>query len=46
MKTLETLKTDAVWAGFKPGSWQEKIDVVDFITTNYTPYEGDDSFLA
>lgn len=46
MKTLETLKTDAVWAGFKPGSWQEKIDVVDFITTNYTPYEGDDSFLS
>lgn len=46
MKTLEALKTDAAWAGFKPGAWQEKIDVVDFIKTNYTPYEGDDSFLA
>lgn len=34
------------WEGFKPGKWQEEVDVRDFIQQNYTPYEGDDSFLA
>jgi formate C-acetyltransferase len=34
------------WAGFTPGLWQKQIDVRDFIQTNYTPYEGDSSFLA
>ena len=34
------------WNGFKKGSWQKRIDVRDFIQLNYTPYEGDDSFLA
>ena len=33
------------WEGFKSGNWQESIDVRDFIQKNYTPYEGDDSFL-
>ena len=33
------------WNSFKPGKWQESIDVRDFIQKNYTPYEGDDSFL-
>ena len=36
----------AAWAGFTNGPWQDKIDVRDFIQKNYTPYEGDDSFLA
>ncbi|WKD58871.1 pyruvate formate lyase family protein [Corynebacterium caspium] len=31
---------------FKPGVWQDTIDVRDFIQKNYTPYEGDASFLA
>ncbi len=31
---------------FKMGQWQESIDVRDFIQTNYTPYEGDASFLV
>ncbi len=31
---------------FRPGVWQERIDVRDFIQTNYTPYEGDDGFLV
>lgn len=31
---------------FKPGAWQDTIDVRDFIQKNYTPYEGDASFLA
>ena len=33
------------WKGFNSGKWQEEIDVRDFIQANYTPYEGDDSFL-
>lgn len=33
------------WRGFKSGSWEENIDVRDFIQKNYTPYEGDASFL-
>ena len=34
------------WAGFKGSKWKESIDVRDFIQTNYTVYEGDESFLA
>ena len=34
------------WHGFKPGLWQRDINVRDFIQQNYTPYEGDESFLA
>ncbi len=34
------------WNGFKGGVWQEEINVRDFIQQNYTPYTGDDSFLA
>ena len=33
------------WNGFKQGKWQDEINVRDFIQTNYTPYEGDSSFL-
>ena len=34
------------WKGFEPGPWTENIDVRDFIQRNYTPYDGDSSFLA
>ena len=34
------------WNDFKTGSWTKSVDVRNFIQTNYTPYEGDDSFLA
>ena len=34
------------WNGFVGGEWQRVIDVRDFIQKNYTPYEGDDAFLA
>ena len=34
------------WNGFNEGAWQDEINVRDFIQTNYTPYEGDDSFLS
>ncbi len=31
---------------FKPGKWQNSIDVQNFIQTNYNPYNGDSSFLT
>ena len=34
------------WYEFKQGIWQEEINVRDFIIRNYTPYAGDESFLA
>ena len=34
------------WNGFTLGDWQDEINVRDFIQKNYTPYEGDSSFLA
>ena len=34
------------WTGFKKGVWENEINVRDFIQKNYTPYDGDDSFLA
>lgn len=34
------------WKGFRLGNWSEEIDVRDFIQKNYTPYHGDESFLA
>ena len=34
------------WNGFKKGEWNSEINVRDFIQRNYTPYEGDSSFLV
>ena len=34
------------WDGFEKGDWQNEINVRDFIQRNYTPYEGDATFLA
>ena len=34
------------WNGFKGDLWQKEINVRDFIQCNYTPYEGDESFLV
>ncbi len=35
------------WEGFVPGKWNDdEVNVRDFIQRNYTPYEGDASFLA
>lgn len=36
----------SAWNGFKGTKWQQTIDVRVFIQDNYTPYEGDESFLA
>ncbi|HOO22425.1 MAG TPA: formate C-acetyltransferase [Clostridia bacterium] len=34
------------WQGFVDGNWTKTIDVRDFINKNYSPYDGDESFLA
>jgi formate C-acetyltransferase len=39
-------KKNSAWTGFTEGLWQKEINVRDFIQTNYTPYDGDESFLA
>ena len=44
MAMTEFLTT--AWRGFTPGEWTEEINVRDFIQKNYTPYTGDESFLA
>ena len=33
------------WEGFKGRIWKEEINTRDFIQENYTPYDGDESFL-
>jgi formate C-acetyltransferase len=39
-------ETPEAWRGFKPGLWQRDINVRWFLQQNYTPYDGDSSFLA
>ncbi len=41
-----TMEFAKEWESFTPGKWCERIDVRDFIQKNYTPYDGDSSFLA
>src|SRR6516165_1552865 len=36
---------NSAWQGFRPGLWQKEINVRDFIQQNYTPYDGDGTFL-
>ena len=40
----ETMQKE--WEGFVGGAWTSNVNVRDFIQKNYTPYEGDESFLA
>ncbi|GAA2464071.1 formate C-acetyltransferase [Nocardia seriolae] len=46
MTMIGTEPRTEAWTGFKGGLWRDAIDVRDFIQQNYTPYEGDGSFLA
>ncbi|MGL9724100.1 formate C-acetyltransferase [Sodalis sp. (in: enterobacteria)] len=39
-------KLSTAWEGFAAGDWQKEVNVRDFIQKNYTPYEGDEAFLA
>lgn len=43
--THTTFQSDA-WNDFSSGPWQSNVNVRDFIQSNYTPYEGDNTFLA
>ena len=43
---MEETRTVPEWDSFTPGVWQKEINVRDFIQKNYTPYEGDESFLS
>jgi len=45
-KEKETAGAISPWQGFRTGLWQKEINVRDFIQQNYTPYDGDESFLA
>lgn len=45
LDVCENIFTDA-WSGFSGSQWKEEINVRDFIQNNYTPYEGDESFLS
>src|SRR5690625_1406933 len=42
----ECLVKKNAWQDFNEGKWQTEINVRDFIMKNFTPYEGDESFLA
>ena len=43
---MQETPAQEAWDGFVSGNWQRAVDVRDFIQKNYTPYDGDDSFLA
>ena len=43
---MQETPAQEAWDGLVGGNWQKAIDVRDFIQRNYTPYDGDDSFLA
>src|SRR5438270_9676916 len=45
-KEAELPDTKEAWRGFKPGLWQRDINVRWFLQQNYTPFDGDASFLA
>jgi formate C-acetyltransferase len=45
-KAQDNSEPRGAWQGFNPGPWLNAIEVRDFIQRNYTPYEGDASFLA
>ncbi|MFF0476776.1 pyruvate formate lyase family protein [Streptomyces sp. NPDC004284] len=42
----EATVNERAWKGFEGGLWRDAVDVRDFGRQNYTPYEGDGSFLA
>ncbi len=43
---MKDIQTPAIWDDFVAGDWKESVNVRDFIQKNYTPYEGDSSFLS
>jgi len=43
---MQETPAQEAWDGFVGGNWQRAVDVREFIQKNYTPYDGNDSFLA
>ncbi|WP_288219291.1 pyruvate formate lyase family protein, partial [uncultured Acidaminococcus sp.] len=43
---MNSINQNIAWRGFKGVKWTDDVDVRDFIQNNYTPYDGDESFLA
>ena len=43
---MDKLTENVAWRGFKGVKWMDDVDVRDFIQNNYTPYDGDESFLT
>ena len=43
---MNGMNRDAAWRSFKGVKWTDDVNVRDFIQNNYTPYDGDESFLA
>lgn len=41
-----TEKWNDAWDGFQAGKWNKEVNLRDFIQINYTPYDGDESFLV
>ena len=42
---MKKMRNFSQWDEFKGNRWKEKISVRDFVRDNYTPYDGDESFL-
>ncbi|MDR2465521.1 MAG: formate C-acetyltransferase, partial [Streptococcaceae bacterium] len=45
-KELKGTNFEQAWRGFKGTDWKEKVSISRFVKENYTPYDGDESFLA
>ena len=45
-KNVASSVFDEAWEGFKGVDWRDKASVTRFVQANYTPYDGDESFLA
>ena len=45
-KNVASSVFEEAWKGFKGVDWRDKASVTRFVQANYTPYDGDESFLA
>lgn len=45
IKEAQSVEENA-WRGFRPGIWQSRVNLRDFIQLNVSPYKGDSSFVA
>ena len=43
---MQNVDVKDAWEGFRGKEWKEEIDIREFIQDNFTPYDGDQSFLG